>query len=235
LGDGDNCTAAIYNRAGRVVFRTTGVNVVFDEDETGEDFDGDGKPEVVFKTDTGGGMHCCWTYNIVSLTPAPHKLFDIAAAGKVDFEKDSTGRMLIWTRDAGPYGWTSMARNPFAERAWRVEKGRRVDVTPEFCSTTSNATAYESPIEKNAIPPDDLKRFQSAESNIENFDREEVVSTLLSRTLQHFFCHEYDEALSDLNLWPESERPHVKSDFADSIRADYPDFATRLVASSRNK
>ena len=39
----DQCTAAIYNRAGKVVFRTTGFGVIFDEDLTGTDFDGDGK------------------------------------------------------------------------------------------------------------------------------------------------------------------------------------------------
>jgi len=32
------CTAAIYSSAGRVVFRTSGFNVVFDEHLTGEDF-----------------------------------------------------------------------------------------------------------------------------------------------------------------------------------------------------
>lgn len=51
----DQCTAAIYNGAGKVVFRTTGFGVIFDEDLTGMDFDGDGKGEVVFQTDEAGG------------------------------------------------------------------------------------------------------------------------------------------------------------------------------------
>lgn len=46
--DGHGCTAAIYNSGGQVVFRTTGFGVVFDENHTGQDFDGDGKAEVVF-------------------------------------------------------------------------------------------------------------------------------------------------------------------------------------------
>jgi hypothetical protein len=35
------CTAAIYNSAGKVGFRTNGFVVVFDEHLTGEDIDGD--------------------------------------------------------------------------------------------------------------------------------------------------------------------------------------------------
>src|SRR5437879_3768473 len=68
-GDGDDCTAAIYSAAGTVVFRTTGFGVIFDTDQTGKDFDGDGRPEVVFMTDQAGGAHCCWIYNVVSLAP----------------------------------------------------------------------------------------------------------------------------------------------------------------------
>src|SRR5215469_10288199 len=70
-GEGNDCTAAIYNLAGKVVFRTTGFNVKFDQELTGRDFNGDGKPEVVFQTDSGGGMHCCWAYNVISLSPNP--------------------------------------------------------------------------------------------------------------------------------------------------------------------
>src|ERR1700730_91148 len=111
--DGNGCTAAIYNSGGEVVFRTTGFSVIFDENHTGQDFDGDGKLEIVFITDTGGGNHCCWTYNVISLSPKPHKLFDIDAPGAVRFEKDNHGKMVIWQRTVGPYGFTSMARAPF--------------------------------------------------------------------------------------------------------------------------
>jgi hypothetical protein len=91
----DKCTAAIYNRAGKAVFRTNGFSVVFDENVTGKDFDGDGQPEVVFRTDTGGGMHCCWAYVVFSLSPKPRKLFEIAMQGRVDFAKDKDGELAI--------------------------------------------------------------------------------------------------------------------------------------------
>ena len=89
------CTAAIYNSAGKVVFRTTGFGVIFDEDLTGEDFDGGGKPKVVFQTDMAGSAHCCWTYNVVSLFPKPRHLFDVGSGVAVQFEKDGQGKVVV--------------------------------------------------------------------------------------------------------------------------------------------
>jgi len=80
---------------------------------------GTAKPEVAFQTDTGGGNHCCWGYIIYSLSPKPHKLFEIAMEGQVDFEKDKDGKMVIWQGTSAPGGFaTSMARRPFAEKSF---------------------------------------------------------------------------------------------------------------------
>jgi hypothetical protein len=154
-GGGDECTAAIYNQANRVVFRTTGFSVIFDESHTGQDFDGDGKPEVVFITDTGGGNHCCWTYNVISLSPKPRKLFDIDAPGAVQFEKDNQGNMVIWQRTAGPHDFTSEAQEPFAEKVLRVRHGKLVDATPEFCARIFSEEDYRNHTRKpQEIPVD---------------------------------------------------------------------------------
>src|SRR6266481_5450540 len=147
------CTAAIYNSAGRVVFRTKGFSVVFDQELTGEDFDGDGKPDVVFRADTGGGQHCCWGYVIYSLAPKPHKLFEIAMEGRVDFDKDKDGQMVIWQRAGGPAGFTSMAGRPFAAKVLRVREGKLVDVTQEYCGTKDQR------LERGYVAPEDLKKL----------------------------------------------------------------------------
>jgi hypothetical protein len=228
-GDGDQCTAAVYNAAGRVVFRTTGFNVIFDENHTGQDFDGDGKPEVVFITDTGGGNHCCWAYNVISLFPKPHKLFDIDAPGAVRFEKDDRRRMVIWQRTPGPYGFTSMARTPFAERISRVREGKLVDATPEFCSRIFSDGNENYKTWNRELTPERIKGL-GASDKIDD-ENEEVVSSLLSRALQHVFCRQFDDALSDLNLWPEASRGKMKTAFAESIKQDYPEFAARLLGS----
>jgi len=222
------CTAAIYNQAGHVVFRTTGFNVIFDENHTGEDFDNDGKPEVVFKTDLGGGNHCCWAYLVVSLSPKPHKLFSIDAPGAVDFEKDNQGRMVIWQQNAGTHEFTSEARTPLAEKVLRVHEGELVDVTPEFCWRIFSDPNEDQRAWKGDLAPEKIKILQStADMGGEN---EQIVSDLLSRALQNVFCRRFDAAQNDLNLWPEATRAKMKAAFADSIKEDYPEFAARLTA-----
>jgi hypothetical protein len=227
------CTGAIYNGAGRVVFRTSGFNVVFDEKLTGEDFDGDGKPDVVFRTDSGGGNHCCWGYIIYSLSPRPHKLFEIAMEGRVDFEKDKDGKMVIWKRTGGPYGFTSMARQPFAEKVLRVREGKLVDATPEFCGKIFSDETEDYRIEKQVPTAEGLEKLQSSSEG--SWDNEEVVSALLSRAMQHVFCRQFDEAMSDLNLWPEATRAKMKADFASAIREEYPEFAAKLSGATEKK
>jgi hypothetical protein len=222
----DKCTAAIYSSAGKVVFRTSGFSVVFDEEVTGKDFDGDGKPEVVFRTDSGGGMHCCWAYIVFSLSPKPHKLFEIDMQGKVDFEKDQDGKMVIWQRVGGPMAFTSMAGRPFAEKVLRVRDGKLVDNTPEFCQRIFSAETEDYRIEARELTPENLKKLEHAGEG--DYDFEEVVSALESRTLQHVFCHEFDEALKDLNLWPAGKREIVMRSFAEALAQDYPEFTARL-------
>jgi hypothetical protein len=229
----EKCTAAIYNSAGRVVFRTNGYSVVFDEEQTGKDFDGDGKPDVVFRTDTGGGNRCCWAYIIFSLSPKPHKLFEIPMEGKVAFEKDKHGNMVIWKRTAGPYGFTSMASQPFAEKVLRVREDKLVDATPEFCGRIFSEESEDYRDAKSTLTPENLTKLRT--NGVADVDNEDIVSMLLTRALQHVFCRQFDEALSDLNLWPDASRTDMKAKFADFIRKDYPDFAAKLRETAGKK
>jgi len=232
-GDGDNCTAAIYNKQGRVVYRTTGFNVVFDENLTGQDFDGDGHGEVVFQTDTGGGNHCCWAYNVVSLFPKPHKLFDIDAEGAVQFEKDAAGKMVIWQRVAAPDVFIGpMAGRPFAERVYRVREGKMVDATPEFCDRIFGDQSRYNKEWKAELSAGNLAKLQSEDRQDED---EEIGRALLERAYQHVLCRQFDDAVADLDLWPVVSRGKVKADFAAQIKNDFPEFAARLASTAAPK
>jgi hypothetical protein len=223
------CTAAIYNREGKVVYRTSGFNVTFDENLTGQDFDADDHPEVVLMTDTGGGNHCCWEYNVISLYPKPHKLFDIPQQGLVQFEKDPQGKTIIWVRTQGPGGDFSMASRPFAERVYRVRDGKMADATPEFCARIFSAESSDFRHWSAELSPENLARMQSVPQPDKPLETEEIASALLARAAQFVFCHQFDAALADLDLWPAASRAQMKSNFAAQIKADYPDFADRLT------
>lgn len=228
------CTAAIYSSAGKVVFRTSGFGVTFDEDLTGQDFDGDGKPEVVFMTDQAGGAHCCWTYSVVTLAPKPHKLFDVGQGAAVNFHKDKDGRMVIWELVGGTTDYTSGMGRPYAERVYRVKAGKLEDETPDFCSEIF-ATTREADEWSRALTPERLKKLQSAKKfgGEGNFEFDDVVSALLSRALQRVLCHQYDEAMADLNLWPAASRDEMKDNFAESIKTYSPEFVAWLAAKSK--
>jgi hypothetical protein len=223
------CTAAIYNKAGRVVFRTSGFNVTFDENLTGEDFDGHGKPDVVFETDTGGGQHCCWAYVVVSLSPKPHKLFEIALSGSVDFEKDKDSQYVIWQRDGGPVVFTAMAGRAFAARVWRVKDGKLVDFTADYCGTK------DPRIERHEITPDDVKRLEDAAQERYSAEVEGTISRVESAMLQHVFCGEYDAAIRDARLWPPGRREVIVKEFLAPLAKENPEFAAKLRTAFPNQ
>jgi len=213
-----------------VVFRTNGFSVVLDEDATGEDFDGDGKPDVVLRTDTGGGMHCCRQYIVYSLSRQPHKLFDLAENGKVDMEKDKEGRMTIWQRTGGLMILTSsMANRSFAEKVLQVRDGKLADVTAEFCGLNDNR------FERYEPTPDALKKLtNTAQPSRYDDDVERIIAALESRTLQHVYCQQFDEAVKDFSLWPIEKRKIEIWGFEDALAKDYPEFAAKLREVMKN-
>lgn len=231
-GGEDDCTAAIYNAAGKVVFRTTGFGVIFDQDHTGMDFDGDGKGEVVFETDQAGGAHCCWVYNVVSLLPKPHRLFDVGEGAAVDFVKEKDGKVTIWDRVGGAYEYTSGAARPYAERALRFE-GRLVDITPQFCGKLLSPENPDYSEWARVLTDENVRKLASAKFGPRaDSGAQEIASALLARAEQRVLCHQYDGALADLNLWPEDSRDEMKENFAESIKEYSPEFAARLTTAA---
>ena len=229
--DGDGCTAAIFNSGGHVVFRTTGFSVIFDENHTGQDFDGDGKAEVVFITDTGGGNHCCWAYNVISLFPKPHRLFDAPLGTR--FENAKLGKMVIWEKIPGLSGLTTSANRPGAEKVFRVSQSKLADATLEFCPRILSPNNVDFDQEQRVLTPEKIKQLAAG---LEPDD--DTASALLSLALQHTFCRQFDQALYYLTLWPEASkypgatRKNVVAAFRESIKEEYPDFAERLSSLS---
>jgi hypothetical protein len=80
------------------------------------------------------------------------------------------------------------------------------------------------------LTPENLKKLYSAKElgPKADFDLDDVVSALLSRAQQEVLCHRYDEAIADLNHWPEASRDEMKEQFAASVKEYSPEFAAQL-------
>ena len=92
-----------------------------------------------------------------------------------------------------------------------------------FSDESEDARAW-----KETLTEANLRKLPEAGET--SWDGEDVVSALLSKALQHVFCHQFDEATKQLNLWPQPSRPKMKQGFAGAIKEDYPEFAAKLTA-----
>lgn len=87
------------------------------------------------------------------------------------------------------------------------------------------------------LTPENIKKLQSAKKLGVNgeIEVELVVSALLSRALQRVLCHQYEEAMADLNLWPEAGWDQMVHNFAESIKDVSPEFVMRLAGTTGAK
>ena len=170
---------------------------------------------------------------MVSLWPRPHKLVDIPQAGAVEFRKDEHGKLVIWAMEPGPYGYTSMAENPFAQKVYRLRNGKLLDITPDYCGTILRGDEQNYADSSKLLTPERIKEFKSG-AQPDSDESFEMASAVLTVALQHVFCHQFDQAMADLELWPEATKSKMKVDFANSIRTEYPDFAARLTGQANH-
>jgi hypothetical protein len=122
-----------------------------------------------------------------------------------------------------------MASRPFAKRVYRVRDGQLADATPEFCARIFSAQNSDFRHWTGVLTSENLPSIAATPEPDKPAETEEIASAVLARAAQHVFCHQYDDAIADLDLWPAATRAKEKADFAAQIQADYPDFAARLT------
>jgi len=90
------CRATVRSAEGKTVFEHTEWGIEIDP-ITGKDVNGDGYPDAVLVS-FSGGAHCCWTYHIVSLGKNPGLLAEFenrSTASLEDLHGDGTVEILI--------------------------------------------------------------------------------------------------------------------------------------------
>lgn len=222
-----SCKAALYNRRGKVVFRTIGYSTRV-EKTTGMDFDGDRAPDIVFVTDTGGGMHCCWEYEAVSLRANPHVLFRYTPAGGAAIKKGKDGKAILWSSEGGYSDATDEADRPFATMVLQYINGKLTDVTPQYCSQIVKPGSPTDRLLREGLTRDEIEKF-SASSDAKDPDNLRAIGSVLSLALQDIYCRRVADANADMELWAASDRPRMKSAFHEWLLKTYPDAAQPLT------
>jgi hypothetical protein len=214
------CTAAIYNAAGKVVYRSTGFNTRY-HDATGMDIDGDGAPDVVLMTDTGGGNHCCWEIEVLSLQPKPHLVFTYNPAGAFSFRKDRDGRATLWSVEGGliEIGY-SMADRPFALMVRKVIDGKLTNVTPESCPAVFEDERFVA--DRSRLTDAEVARFKSVQKISENeWETSLAVSEI---ALQHAYCRQWEKAEKVIHsMWPAYDQARVLDVLKKEFLRIYPE------------
>ncbi len=201
------CSAVIYDRSGKVVYNTSGPDILLDP-STGLDIAGDGVPDVVLVNGANGnGGGGSWELEVVSLNPQPHLLFSFGGNFPIPaFSRDSRGRIVLWTGDR----WLGELQNiyniPNAEvhyqqRAYRFTDGKLTEVTPE----------YRAEIEPGLFVPSkhEVEDFKASDIASGQFDQSEAAD-ILNLLLQQIFCRQFDRALALIHqAWPAQDQPKL--------------------------
>ncbi len=223
LAGGGGCFVVVSDRAGHLVFRSTGFATAVDS-ATGLDVDADGVPDVVVKTDVAGGNACCWEYEAISLAERPGLLFRFLASGGVAFRTDPAGRVALWAWEGGVSGLPSysMADRAFAQRVYRYAGGRLSEVTPEYCGPLLGVDAPEPPA------AEDLARLEAVGGAVTD-STASTVATIEALALQRVFCRDFDGALASLRTnWPRDGQRAFVSSFRAAVGRAFPEYAAGM-------
>ena len=120
----------------------------------------------------------------------------------------------------------------YAEKVYRFQNGKLTDVTPQFCSDILNEENGSFQAANDWLTPERIKTFESGEKfgppDQQAFESSETENAALVVALQHTFCHQFNEALGDFDIWPEATRNEERRWFAENIKDAYTKLAEML-------
>jgi len=212
--DPDNtlCGANVTAPNGKTVYSSRASGAEIDL-VTGKDVNGDGEPEAVLVT-YSGGAHCCWTYHIISLGKKPGLIREFENRDTASFEDlRGNGEVEIVIRDGTfDFGFgLDHATSVFPILVVQLRGSEFVDVSRDFWST------YEDEIQEAQENLSDgrIQEFLHRESTGDVYDLEHLrtKSSILLIVLDYLYGGKQDEAKKLLNKWwPKSSQEQTWSE-----------------------
>jgi hypothetical protein len=207
--DGDpRCRAILISPSGKRTTVAQGWALGLDE-ISGADLNADGNPELVLNGYTGG-LHCCYTYLIVSLGPSPHVVRTLRSQLPMIFNRQPDGTTLIHADD-GIFDYFLVPHSDavIPKLVLQMEGNNFVDVSARF------PKAYDEEIEqaRSQLTSLELEKFRQSNYRDRLFmDQVSTVHKVLTIVLDYLYSGREAKAWEVLNeLWPAADVAHVKS------------------------
>jgi hypothetical protein len=217
------CRATIVSPKGQVVFESNAWGMEIDP-ITGQDINGDGQPEAVLVS-FSGGAHCCWTHHIISLGKKPGLLREFENGATASF-KDlrGNGQIEILVRDDrydGAFG-LDHAFSVFPLLTVELKGSEFNDVGSYFWPV------YEKEIQQERSKLNDQQLQQFLRSNPDevhdDLDYLRTKSSILLIVLDYLYAGRPEEAQRVLReSWPKDSQEgtwkDIVSGFCSGLRA----------------
>lgn len=176
---------------------------------SGADLNGDGKPELVLEG-YSGGLHCCYTYAIVSLGPTPQVLHAFQNTAPVKFEKQSDGSVLIRAAD-GVFDYFLIPHTDavIPQLVLKLEGNDLVDVSANYPEVYDKDIAHA----RGLLAADEIERFRKSNFHDKLYtDQIPTVHKVLTIVLDYVYSGREEKAWQALDeLWPPSDAARIKS------------------------
>ncbi len=176
---------------------------------SGMDLNGDGTPDVVLEGYTGG-LHCCYSYAIVSLGPIPKVLHAFQNPVPVTFEKQASGAALIRAAD-GVFDYFLLPHNEavIPQLVLKLEGNNLVDVSANYAELYDREIAQA----RSQLTADDIDKLRRANYRDKLYtDQIPTVHKVLTIVLDYVYSGREDQAWQALEeFWPPSDVSRVKS------------------------
>jgi hypothetical protein len=196
------CHATVRSPKGTIIFEHNEWGIEIDP-VTGKDVNGDGQPDAVLVS-FSGGAHCCWTYHIISLGKKPGLIREFENRSTASFEDlMGDGQIEILIRDGGfdeGFG-LSHPFSPFPLFILRLNGSKFEDVSSKFWRV------FEKEIRKqrSKLKEHSLHQFLHSNPNEvhDDLDYLGTQSSVLMIVLDYLYAARPEEARKVLGqLWP---------------------------------
>jgi hypothetical protein len=176
---------------------------------SGSDLNGDGIPDLLLETYTGG-VHCCWNYWIVGLGERPTVEAHFYNQRIIDFSHSLRGVPTIETVEGGfDYLRTSHAGSFFPGIYLQLQGSKLFDISCEFTSKFDREIE-NARTELHRLDPDNHAANSDADDAVD--DSEQIRHDILAIISSYLYSNRPQKAWATLNTyWPKEDRAALKA------------------------